>query len=144
MIIKLTDVNHEHPKPWMFEPMAVQEFHAQPGGEMLVRVEDPDYRPTLLTVRKADVIDGTLPSSWIGAEATDDYIVFGPSEFQRLGFWAEYFAADPAAVDTYNTFRTDRPGVPDIVATIRESRHERTQAILDAAGDLEPRTGQED
>jgi hypothetical protein len=144
MILKLTDLDHEHPEAWMFEPLAVQEFHAHLGGQTLIRVEDPNYTPILLTVRKADAIDDTLPSSWVGAQMAKGHFVFGPSAFQRPGFWDEYFAADLDAVDTYNAYRTDRPGVPDIVATIRQSRHERTQAILDATGELEPRTGQED
>ncbi|KIZ15696.1 hypothetical protein [Streptomyces natalensis] len=73
--------------------------------ELLDTMEHRDS-PGLWDASMFTVVSSRMPSCWV-AELEDGRLTLAPREWQRTGFWEDYFDVVPAAVDEYDRLRAE-------------------------------------
>ncbi|MCT9094358.1 hypothetical protein N4G70_36835 [Streptomyces sp. ASQP_92] len=82
------------------------------GNKVLLRIPElldtTEYRdsPGLWAAAMFTVVSSRMPSCWV-AELRDGRLTLAPREWQRAGFWDDYFDVVPAAVDDYDRLRAE-------------------------------------
>ncbi|MFE4874297.1 hypothetical protein [Streptomyces sp. NPDC056682] len=82
------------------------------GNKVLLRIpellDNTEYRdsPGLWDAAMFMVVSSRIPSCWV-AELGDGRPTLAPREWQRAGFWDDYFDVVPAAVDDYDRLRAE-------------------------------------
>jgi hypothetical protein len=80
------------------------------ANRVLLRIPElfdtTEYRdsPGLWDAAMFTVVSSRMPSCWV-AELEDGSMTLAPREWQRAGFWDDYFDVVPAAVDEYDRLR---------------------------------------
>ncbi|MCF3136649.1 hypothetical protein [Streptomyces olivochromogenes] len=71
-------------------------------------LDTTDYRdrPGLWDAAMFTVVSSRMPSCWV-AELEDGRLTLAPREWQRAGFWEDYFDGVPAAVDDYDRLKAE-------------------------------------
>ncbi|MFJ2234895.1 hypothetical protein [Streptomyces sp. NPDC087859] len=71
-------------------------------------VDTTEYRdrPGLWDAAMFTVVSNRMPSCWV-AELEDGRLTLAPREWQRAGFWDDYFDDVPAAVAEYDRLRAE-------------------------------------
>jgi hypothetical protein len=79
---------------------------------MLFRLPDQDAypdeyeSPALWAADMFVVVSERIPGCWT-AELTDGVLTLAPREWQRIGFWDDYFNDVPAAVAAYDRLKAE-------------------------------------
>ncbi|WP_405639081.1 hypothetical protein [Streptomyces uncialis] len=80
------------------------------ANQMLLRIPDPpgttEYQdtPGLWDAAMFTVVSSRIPGHWV-AGLEDGRLTLAPREWQRAGFWDDYFDDMPAAVGEYNRLK---------------------------------------
>ena len=87
---------------------------AQPGKRTLLRlIDDEGGRPSLWDARMFKTTTTRIPHIW-GIRIDDDGILtLAPPDWQRDGFWEDYFEDDPRAVAEFQTALRALQAEPD-------------------------------
>lgn len=59
----------------------------------------------LFSLSEFDIVDNSLPKSWVVGVDLNGYVVLGPARWLEGDFWDRYHEADPVAVKTFEEER---------------------------------------
>ena len=77
----------------------------------VIGIDDTYYRiineakePILYPKALFEVIDSSIPNTWVRKDCGDDEYYIDPPEFSRRGFYEDYFDGKPEAIHLFQEF----------------------------------------
>ena len=86
---------------------AVQSIYIDPDEGCKYRIlgNEPNA-PALFLAVDFEIVDGTMPPSWVVYDLDNRKFVIGPAAWTALGYWDRYFDEDQEARQEFETHRT--------------------------------------
>ena len=76
-------------------------------GNVMVRfIAEGGTEPTLFPLRQFEIVDSSIPATWVVWKGRKGGLNFGPQAWSESGFWERYFDGDPSAVAAFETERS--------------------------------------
>ncbi|ASF45346.1 ankyrin repeat domain-containing protein [Methylovulum psychrotolerans] len=96
------------------------------------RVINDDGEPILYPKALFEVVDPSVPEEWVTITFDDGEYFIGPAEFNKTGFYEDYFDGVADAVDKFESFRKEF-GLP----ALKARKNIPEVYMMDAKGKLE-------
>lgn len=86
---------------------AVQSIYIDPDEGCKYRILGEELNtPALFSAADFEIIDASLPPSWVVFELGNGSFVIGPAAWTATGFWERYFDGDQEARQEFETYRS--------------------------------------